>query len=470
MDDDVFTMTGARVVGRANARATGRTKRRALPGITRRMRVHAMATGLAALTVAALTAGAAGAAGAGDATGGRDLGRGGPLQWVAGADTPGDALDVSIAGSYAYVADREGGLQVIDIGNPEDPQLVGNMETPSEALDGHVSGGHVYVATRADGLVVADLSTPTSPMIVGSVPTTGSAIGLVVSGQYAYVADRESGLQVVDVSDPSFPVIVGTADTPYRATDVAVAGSIAYVADVLGGLQIIDVSVPTNPMIIAAEPTVRAIGVAVSDTVAYVIGDGLHTIDVGNPALPQVLGSAPTFDVDPRDVTVDGRYVYLVDSVHGLQVVDVIEPASPLIFAELATDGSASGVVISDTFAFVADGEAGLEVIDVTPLTLIVTDGPGGAPGATSPSIVGTPFPRPAGHLVTTRLRLDAATDVRVTLYDVAGRRLETILDRRLSAGTHAVKWARGTVPPGVYVLRVDLGGRTATRRVVLAP
>ena len=35
--------------------------------------------------------------------------------WVGSADTPGEAWDVAIAGNLAYVADRDSGLQVIDI-------------------------------------------------------------------------------------------------------------------------------------------------------------------------------------------------------------------------------------------------------------------------------------------------------------------------------------------------------------------
>ena len=43
---------------------------------------------------------------------------------VGSVDTPWNAVDVAVAGIYAYVVDWEG-LRVIDISIPEDPQIAG---------------------------------------------------------------------------------------------------------------------------------------------------------------------------------------------------------------------------------------------------------------------------------------------------------------------------------------------------------
>jgi len=40
---------------------------------------------------------------------------------VGGYDTSGIAEDVAVSGNYAYVADRDAGLQVIDVSNPASP-------------------------------------------------------------------------------------------------------------------------------------------------------------------------------------------------------------------------------------------------------------------------------------------------------------------------------------------------------------
>ena len=43
------------------------------------------------------------------------------IRWTGSVDTPGDAQRVAISGSYAYVADWNGGLQVVDITKPDSP-------------------------------------------------------------------------------------------------------------------------------------------------------------------------------------------------------------------------------------------------------------------------------------------------------------------------------------------------------------
>ena len=72
-----------------------------------------------------------------------------------------------------------------------------------------VSGSYAYVADDDAGLRVIDVSTPASPTEVGFFDTPGNALDVAVSGTYAYVADRDAGLRVIDVSTPSNPIEVG---------------------------------------------------------------------------------------------------------------------------------------------------------------------------------------------------------------------------------------------------------------------
>ena len=46
---------------------------------------------------------------------------------VGGYDTSGYALGVAVAGNYAYVADGDAGLQVIDVSNPANPRAGGRL-------------------------------------------------------------------------------------------------------------------------------------------------------------------------------------------------------------------------------------------------------------------------------------------------------------------------------------------------------
>ena len=107
----------------------------------------------------------------------------------------------------------------------------GLLRHPSYAYGVAVSGSYAYVADYNSGLQIIDISNPASPSRVGSYDTPGYACGVAISGSYAYVADGGSGLQIIDISNPASPSLVGTYNTPDYARGVAISGSYAYVAD-----------------------------------------------------------------------------------------------------------------------------------------------------------------------------------------------------------------------------------------------
>jgi hypothetical protein len=57
-------------------------------------------------------------------------------------------------GSYAYVADGESGLLVVNVSNPTDPATVGSANTPDLARDVAIMGGYAFVADGESGLQV----------------------------------------------------------------------------------------------------------------------------------------------------------------------------------------------------------------------------------------------------------------------------------------------------------------------------
>ncbi len=83
----------------------------------------------------------------------------------------GYALSVHVAGGCAYVAAGYGGLWVISVDNPANPDEVDFYDTPDGAADVYVVGNYVYVATGAAGLFTLWFSPPVSVAI----PTGGGA-------------------------------------------------------------------------------------------------------------------------------------------------------------------------------------------------------------------------------------------------------------------------------------------------------
>ncbi|MBK8167754.1 MAG: hypothetical protein IPK64_17545 [bacterium] len=66
------------------------------------------------------------------------------------------------------------------------------------------------------------------------------------------------------------------------------------------------------------------------------------------------------------DVVCVGDLAYVANGAAGLQVIDVSAPESPRIIGQVALTGTAYDVVVRDNVAYVAAGSAGLKIVDVS--------------------------------------------------------------------------------------------------------
>jgi hypothetical protein len=303
---------------------------------------------------------------------------------VASIDTLAYAEGVDVSGNYLYVA---GGVTfyVLDITTPEAPVVVGNTSIPG-GTGVEIAGDHAYVSCALAGLQVIDISSPSSPVVIGSVDTPGYAYTVTVQNNYAYVADASRGLQVVDVSTPAAPVIIGTADTPGGAGSVAVSGGYAYIADFEYGLQVVDITLPSAPEIIgAADTPSSAFGVAVAGANAYVADyeSGLQVFDITIASDPILIERKATIPVGQTvqawDVDVSGDFAYITDNSTGLRIVDITY--SPVETGDIATPGTCTDIAISGNHAYIADYDGGLQVVDISTRTMPAITGTVDTPG-----------------------------------------------------------------------------------------
>jgi len=331
-------------------------------------------------------------------------------------DTPGEGFGVAVSGNYAYVADGGSGLRVVNITNPAAPTEVGHCDTPGYAWCVAVSGNYAYVAS--DGLRVVDITNPAAPSEVGFTP--GQAEGVAVSGNYAYVAGgADVGLRVVNIANPAHPVETGSCDTPGYARGVAVSGNYAYVADDLGGLRVVGIANPAHPVEIGFCVTPgEAMGVAVSGNYAYVAGNGLWVVNITFPTAPTQVGFCNTPGVG---VAVSGNYAYVAD-------------------------GSYFGIY--DCSA--ATGISGQQVTH--PITWKLS--------ANFPN----PF-NPATHI---SFDVPRAERVTVNVYNITGQFVQTLVNERLTPGTHMIRFDGANLPSGTYFYRLASPDFSATRKMVL--
>ena len=287
---------------------------------------------------------------------------------VASCATDGKSYAVTLDGDFAYLADHQGGIKVVDISEPsavDSGSIVGQCPT-LYAESVAVSGGYAFAADAREGLVVIDLAgaldgdPQTQPEKAGTWSPDDRISGIQVRDDLVFLTDFESGLAVVDVSDPRRPNEIGTSER-FSGRDLVLGGDYAYVA-ADSGLQVIDISQPDDPRTVAAFSAPGARKIDLKDSMILMLGSsGLYLIDVTVPVDPKSVGFYETFFGE--DVASFGGYAYLAEGFNGLQVLDLSNPED-ITVVSVCDELYAAGIAVRDNYVFVADTE-GLQVVHV---------------------------------------------------------------------------------------------------------
>ncbi|MGD8913820.1 MAG: Ig-like domain-containing protein, partial [Candidatus Thiodiazotropha sp.] len=302
-----------------------------------------------------------------------------------------DLYGVARKDDLAFVANGNGGVQVIDISDFSAPYHVGFIKPNGFARDVIVRGQFAFIAASHEGVVVADIADPAMP-IVATLDTLGVANRLQMEGSTLYVTDMAgdglvSQLNIINVADPYHPVLSRTVDLyPARSDlvadgsyDVALAGNQAYVtvhysdqedSPAQSLVQIIDLSAMddaksdyTLPVMIhrdANQDDFAARGMVLARGAMQVAGgkQGIDRIEL--PALA-VLRHSP--ETDARDVSTE------LESVR-IELSAVLSPSTKLTdYIHILQGDPQIGVDVTDQFSIdfaLRDGAPAYRFIELT--------------------------------------------------------------------------------------------------------
>lgn len=259
------------------------------------------------------------------------------------------ASDMVIRGSLGYIC-HGGGLQIVDLTDPDAPSTVGGVATFDSAVEVEFYGDYVVVCDLSNALHIIDVSDPANPVITGTLPLTEIPLGLAIAEAegYAYLSLNWLGLMIVDISDPAAPVEVNTLYDLWMPGDIVVDYPRVYVADGQYGLQIFDMSDPYNPGVLGdadGEGYPGGLAVDLAGGYAYLPGNkGLAVIDVSDPFAPFWVMDLP-LSGSPEEILLDldDDLAYIAASTGGLHVVDISQRDAPVHLGSTYTEDEARG-------------------------------------------------------------------------------------------------------------------------------
>jgi len=77
-------------------------------------------------------------------------------------------------------------------------------------------------------------------------------------------------------------------------------------------------------------------------------------------------------------------------------------------------------------------------------------------------------FPNPFNSSTNIRFDLPVNSDVSITIFNLNGRSVVTLLNDQLTAGSHNLSWDAKDNPAGLYLCRMEAGGINMTRKLLL--
>lgn len=389
------------------------------------------------------------------------------------------------------------------------PALEWLATVPLRATDLAPEGNTAWLALDEGGVLGLDLTVPDSP-VPGSpfAPTGyGSCGRLALEGSIRWQVD-DSSLRSFRVDDPASPTLLGRWDGPASLNGLSVSGDLLLVCAGSQGLYILDGTDPGQPGLLCHIPTSARVEHAGLVDHLLVLAEGtagLRLFDLENPAQPQPLGAYDSPGA-AMALEVHGSLLYLADDLAGLCILDIQQPGAPVERSRVDTPGWASDLALAGNTAFVADRFGGLQVVDVTDPDQPVLGQPYPVPGSLHTVdllgdllLLGGPAtdlqvlhhgqataldPRPEGRPRTLSLesvtpnpfnprarvafRLDRRTRVDLTLHDLQGRRVQTLLAGTLEAGRHAGVIQGEALASGLYLVKLEGAGTVEVRRVLL--
>jgi len=322
-----------------------------------------------------------------------------------------EVLQVQVRGEYAYVAAGKGGLRVYDVAQIDHKGFSERIVTaPVSPL-----GQKFYVDTKYAAAVAAPSTLAVDPTRWRTVRNEDGSLKQVPPDEalrlnaeakaagrpapavneegpihplyaYLYVADRDEGLILVNAAtlldgDPrnnflSRSLTYNPGGVLSGANNISIAGNFAYLTTAKE-LVIIDISTPLQPKVTAQIALNAPKSVAVQFMYAFVVdADGLKVLDIReiqSTGVVRLVEGAIVSLKHAHDIYVARTYAYVANGEEGIAIIDVERPEQPKLDQTFNADGTindAHAVKVAMTnaslYGYVADGKNGLKILQLT--------------------------------------------------------------------------------------------------------
>ncbi len=298
----------------------------------------------------------------------------------------GESNCIQMRGEYVYVAEGKNGFSVYDIASIDNKSVAQRILTSPYSPLGH----DTHIDSKNATCVVLATNQPVHPD-----RNKGDLMRVDNQEQpfhpvynYAFITDAEEGLILTDVNtlaDGELRNNFLTRQLTWNpngilngAKHITLAGYYAYISTPKG-IVIVNLDDPLKPKLVKSVALNNAKSSALQFRFLLVVdNDGLKTIDVTKPELAFLVKDNLIPLANAYKIYLARAYAYVAAGEQGLAIVDMEDPQKLKLKQLFIGDDSNEQTMLKDTrdvvvastnasaFAYVADGDAGLKVIQLT--------------------------------------------------------------------------------------------------------
>ncbi|QTA82764.1 LVIVD repeat-containing protein, DUF1566 [Desulfonema limicola] len=270
--------------------------------------------------------------------------------------------DISLSNKNAYILDTMlGNLNIFDTSNPRNLTLTNSYSVNlcSWFLESYQK--YVYLGCDVGGVFIIDVSDPSNPQDIGNIDiqivnTYYWTKDFAINNEYFYFigwTDEWETLEpytsyplaIIDITNAKFPRFNSYIYIPGRPSDIAVSQNYAYITI-------------TDRFNYESEQNWNTLD---SEKAS------LEIIDISNSENPLLINSIQI--PFPQKVFISGAYAFVLSSENNsdssLYIVNISNPEQPTIEESIEIPGENSDLWIYNSYAYVV-GEQGLHVVDLS--------------------------------------------------------------------------------------------------------
>jgi hypothetical protein len=289
--------------------------------------------------------------------------------------------DLALNGSWGYASDGRFGLHVLDLRNQNSPHLIlREISKPGRSMDMDISGKLALIADKFGGLKVLDFADVFKPQQVFTLPDQIAREGVhrvEASDQFLVTAGRRSSIRYAPWSSflSSTEHLDLNSDGLGEIHDLLLWDNLLFIASRLGNIQIYDLNQPQLPIgrkILHLNPdTMAKVGntlvVSTSEHGYLRESSRLEILDISKPSDPRMVSSIDS-EGHIRVIEVHNDIVFMDETRHSkaswLNTMDLSNPGNPEPVGSVRISGVATSLAASNTHVCVGLGAKGVEVFE----------------------------------------------------------------------------------------------------------